>query len=244
MEEKRGYDAKALVLSKKPKGVTIIEGFPGFGLVATIATGFLLDHLKWDKIGSYFFEEANPTIAIHQCKMVDPIGIYYNKQFNLVLIHAITSAAGMEWAAADLVLDVCKRLTAKEIISIEGVGSSTKKDPKVFWFTKNKAQGKKYEKQGYTCIGEGIVVGVTSALLLKANIPITCLFAETRMKLPDRKAAAKIIETLDKNLGLKVDFKPLLKQAEEVEKKLKELLEQAGKAQQQTVDKNKLSYIA
>ena len=32
-----------LVLSKKPRGATVIEGFPGLGLVCTIATGFLLD---------------------------------------------------------------------------------------------------------------------------------------------------------------------------------------------------------
>lgn len=244
MTEKGAYDSKALVLSKKPKGVTVIEGFPGFGLVATIATGFLLDHLKWEKIGCYYFEEGHPTMAIHECKLIDPIGIYYNKEYNLILVHAITSATGQEWSAADLILDICKQLSAKEIVAIEGVGSQTENEPQTFWFTKDPAKGKKYEKIGYSCIGEGIIVGVTSALLLKSNVPMTCLFAETKMKLPDSKAAAKIIEALDKLLGLKVDYKPLLKQAEALEKKLKTLLEQAGKTQQDAMDKKKLSYIA
>ena len=35
-----------LILSKKPKGVTIVEGFPGFGLIGTIATEFLIEHLE------------------------------------------------------------------------------------------------------------------------------------------------------------------------------------------------------
>ena len=73
-------------LWKKPKGVTIIEGFPGYGLVATIATGFLLDHLSCEKIGNFFFEEGPATLAIHQCLLIDPIGVYYNKKYNLVVV--------------------------------------------------------------------------------------------------------------------------------------------------------------
>ena len=45
-----------LILTKKPKKVTIVEGFPGFGLVATIACEFLLDHLFTHKyvLGGHF----------------------------------------------------------------------------------------------------------------------------------------------------------------------------------------------
>ncbi|MBW2989975.1 PAC2 family protein, partial [Candidatus Woesearchaeota archaeon] len=38
-------------LWKKPKNPIIIEGFPGFGLVGTIASEFLIDHLKTELIG-------------------------------------------------------------------------------------------------------------------------------------------------------------------------------------------------
>ncbi|MBN1645385.1 proteasome assembly chaperone family protein [Candidatus Woesearchaeota archaeon] len=244
-KEQIKYNENSLTLAKKPKGVTIIEGFPGYGLVATISTGFLLDHLKCEKIGSYHFEQAMPTLAIHECKLVDPIGIYYNKPYNLVIVHAVTSVIGLEWQAAELIMDLYKKLQAKEIISIEGVGSQSSGELKAFYFTTNPSLKKKIEKLGYSCIGEGIIVGVTSALLLKQQIPHMCVFAETRMKLPDSKAAAKVIESLDKYLGLKVDYKPLLKQAEEFEKKLKGLLEQSQKAQKKTIDdKKKLSYIA
>ncbi|MBD3361631.1 hypothetical protein GF358_02445 [Candidatus Woesearchaeota archaeon] len=245
MAEKKEYNPSSLTLTKKPKGATIIEGFPGYGLVATISTGFLLDHLKCEKIGSYHFEQAMPTLAIHKCKLVDPIAIYYNKKYNIVLVHAVTSVAGLEWQAADLIEDLQKKISAKEIISIEGVGSQTKGEPKAFYFTNKPKLKKKVEKAGFACIGEGIIVGVTSALLLKEKLPQICLFAETHMKLPDSKAAAKIIEALDKYMGLKVDYKPLLKQAEEFEKKLKGLLQQAQKAQKKTTeDKKKLSYIS
>ena len=45
-------------------------------------------------------------------------------------------------------------------------------------------------------------MGVSGALLLKAEVPLSCFFAETHSSLPDSRAAAKIIEVLDKYLYL------------------------------------------
>lgn len=229
-----------ILLWKKPKNVKIIEGFPGFGLVATIATGYLIEHLKCEQIGSLYFEETMPTLAIHKNKTIDPIGIYYSKQKNLIIIHAITNAAGIEWKAAEAVLNIAKQLNAKEIISLEGVGSSEKSD-RGFHYTENQIASKKLKKIGIKELGEGIIVGVTSALMLRLKtekIPMTCLFAEAHSQLPDSRAAAKIIEILDNYLGLKVDYKPLLKEAEEFEKKLKGIAADFGKAEKQQKKKS------
>ncbi|MBW3018764.1 PAC2 family protein [Candidatus Woesearchaeota archaeon] len=237
--------AKGVELKKVPKGVTIIEGFPGFGLVATIATGFLQDHLKCEQIGRYWFEDQMPTLAVHGCKLVDPIGIFYNKQYNIMLVHSIASAQGNEWKFANFLIELAKKTQAKEIITLEGVGSATPGTTQGFFYTENATKRAKFEKYGIDCLGEGIIVGVTSALLLKAKsekVPITCMFAETASKLPDSKAAAKIIEMLDKYLGLKVDPKPLLKQAEEFEEKLKQMLTKQ-KVAKETVSKKDISYL-
>lgn len=242
--QKRGNVVAGLELLKKPKKVIILEGFPGFGLVATIATGFLLDHLKCEKIGTYWFEEAPPTVAIHGCRAIDPVGIYYNQKYNLVILHTITPIRGLEWKAAELVMELFKQLEAKEIITIEGVGS-TEEQTRGFYYTDDPKTAKKLEGMGIECLGEGIVVGVTGALLLKCakeKIPLVSFFAETHSNLPDSKAAAKIIELLDKYLGLKVDYRPLLKQAEEFEKKLRTILEQTMKAKE-IKDKKQISYV-
>jgi uncharacterized protein len=232
-----------LDLSKVPKGATVIEGFPGFGLVATIATGFLIDHMRFEQIGKWHFEEAAPTLAIHGCKVVDPVGFYYNKDANVVLIHAINAPASIEWKAADVVLALCKQIEAKELISLEGIGSSTPAgEPKAYFYSTDPKTAKKLGTLGYDCIGEAIIVGVTAALLQKVPGPMTCIFAETKSNLPDSRAAAKVIQLLDKYLGLKVDYGPLLKQAEEFEKKLKVLLERVGKAKEEKEQKEE-SYI-
>ena len=231
-----------ITLTKKPKNPIVIEGFPGFGLIGTITTEFLIEHLGCEKIGHYYFEHLPATLAMHNGKIVSPVTIYYSSKFNIVLIHSITAATGVEWEAADVVLDVCKQVNAKEIISIEGVGSAEATGERVFYHTENKKRAETLEKMKIEALEEGIIVGVTSSLLLKSKDPITCIFAETHSNLPDSKAAATVIKVLDKILGLKVDPKPLLDQAEKFEEKLKQMMEQTELASQER-EKKQLNYV-
>ncbi len=236
-----------LELSKKPKNPIVIEGFPGFGLVGTIASEFLISHLKCEQIGRFYFEDLPATVAIHGGKVIDPVSIYYNKDYNLVIVHSVSGANGIEWKAAETIMGLCKELGAKEVICLEGVGSATagesaEEETGTFFYSSSPKVTKDLKSKGIEPLNEGIIMGVTSALLIKSDIPMTCIFSETHSNLPDSKAAAKIIEVLDKYLNLDVDYKPLLKQAEKFEEKLKTLMEQGAKAQQ-LKEKKTLSYV-
>ncbi|MBI2651709.1 proteasome assembly chaperone family protein [Candidatus Woesearchaeota archaeon] len=231
-------------LSKKPKNCTLIEGFPGFGLVGTIASEFLLEHLKVESIGKIIFDEMPATVAIHEGKLVEPLGIFYNKKYNIMFLHAITASAGMEWKLANMVMELTKQLKIKELICMEGVGSSEDTaTSRVFFYTNNSKSKDKLAKIKVEPLKEGIIIGVTGAVLLRMEkIPVSCIFAETHTNLPDSKAAAKISGVLDKYLGLNVDYKPLLVQAEKFEEKLRGILTESQKAQQIS-EKKKLSYV-
>ena len=231
-------------LWKKPKNCTLIEGFPGFGLVGTIASEFLLEHLKTEQIGKILFDEMPAMVAIHESKLVEPLGIFYNKKYNLVLLHAVTTSTGLEWKLAEMVMELSKQLNVKEIICMEGVGSSTETTTsRVFSYSNNDRSSNKFKKINVDPLKEGIIIGVTGAVLLRAeNLPVSSIFAETHTKLPDSKAAAKIIEVLDKYLGLKVDYKPLLVQAEKFESNLKNMFAQGQKTQELS-EKKRMSYV-
>lgn len=217
-------------LTKKPKNSIIIEGFPGFGLVGTIATEFLIEHLEAKQIGTIELEEVPPVTAIHDSNVVDPLGIFYDKKHNIIILHALTSVTGVEWKLADIIAKLAKDIKAKEIISLEGVGGgdlpTEVKKVNAYYFTSNKKDG--FKKTGFKPLKEGIIMGVTGALLLKKEgLNLSCVFAETHSSLPDSRAAAKAIEVLDQYLGLKVDYKPLIKKAEVFESKIKGLLEKS-----------------
>ena len=233
-------------LDKKPKNPVIIEGFPGFGLVGTIATEFLLDHLKTEQIGKIILDDVPAMVAIHAGKVVEPLGIFHNKKYNLVFLHAITPSQNYEWKISDALNSIAKTLKAKEIISLEGVGSSqdsSGEESKAFYFTNDEKRKKSFEKMGVPPLTEGIIIGVTGAILLRIDkVPVSCIFADTHSKLPDSKAAAKIIGVLDKYLGLDVDYEPLLVQAQKFEEKLKTILKKTQETQEISEQK-KLNYV-
>lgn len=228
-------------LTKKPKNPTIIEGFPGLGFIGSIATEFLVEHLKAEKIGKIEFNEQMPLVAIHNSKIVEPFGIFYSKKFNLIILHAITPVNNIEWKITDAIEQISKMLMAKEVISIEGVASQNKTSNTYYY---SKKFNKNFDKINIQPLKEGIIMGVTASIMLRDNLPSSCIFVETHSQLPDSRAAAKVIETLDKYLKLNVDFKPLLQKAEEFEKKLKMLMEQGNMAIEEKSKKEQtLNYL-
>lgn len=221
-------------LTEKPQKVTIIEGFPGFGFVSTIAIEYLVDHLKLKQIGRIWSPALAPMAIVHGKRVIQPIDILYNEKYNLVILEAIAGVSNIEWEVADAILFLYKKLNAKEIVSIEGIGSpeSEKEEPDAYFFSNDEARGKMLQSSGAFPLKDGIVLGVSGALLdkLDKEIKVSFIFAEAQGKLPDNRAAAKIIQVLDKYIGLDIDYAPLLKRAAEIEDQLKGLLEQARQA--------------
>lgn len=232
-----------LNLFKKPNNPIIIEGFPGLGFVGTIAVEFLIEHLNAELIGKIESQKLMPMVAIHKEKIVEPLGIFYDKSHNIVLVHALGNITGLEWELAEKLAELSQMLKAKEIISLEGVSSPTmglnKELQSYVYSTKS---NKKLEKLGIESLKEGVVVGVSGALLLKDKLPLTCIFSETKTGMPDSRAAANVIKIIDQYLGLKVDYKPLVKKADEFESKLKGLVTQAKEATDQK-QKKELDYF-
>jgi len=231
-----------LVLKKKPKGVTIIEGFPGFGLIGTIGIEFLMEHLKTEKIGFVEMDEVPAMIAIHSGQVIEPISLHYSVKHKMVLVHAINVGNNLGWQLAELIKQLAKELTAKEIISLEGVGSPGGDKGRVFYYSSTGKVVKELDGIANP-LNEGIIVGATGALLAKeVSVPILALFAEAQSNMPDSKAAAHVIQALDAYTGLKVDPKPLLKQAIAFEEKLRGIVKQSHNAEQIQEEKH-LSYV-
>jgi len=233
-----------IVLKEKPKKPIIIEGFPGFGLVGTISTEYLINELKARPIGAIHSEDLPPMLAIHDNKVVQPIGIYYDEKNNLVIIHVMTNVKGVEWEIGELVVELAKQLDAKEVLAIEGVGTPSPSETiDAYQYSNNDAGKKKFTAFKLPPLKEGIILGVTATLVLQGDdVPISCIFIETHSSLPDSKAAAKAIEVIDKYLNLKIAYEPLVKQAEKFEEKVKGIMEKGAVATDEQKKKT-LSYV-
>ena len=227
-----------VVFTKKVKAKKLIEGFPGFGLIGTIVTEYLIEHLKCEKIGEFVYDELPATVAIHKGKIVHPMGIFYSKKYDLIILHAILDVKGMEWLIVDNIAKIIKQTGVKEIISLEGVSSTA--DPKndsLFCYN-----NKEFEKLGAIPINESVIMGVTAALMVR-NIDVSCIFAQTKSNIPDSRASAQVIEFLNKYLKLDLDVQPLLNQAELFETKLKSIMQQTNQTMSEADKKRQMSYF-
>jgi len=233
-----------LILNEKPKRPTIIEGFPGVGYVGTITVEYMINHLDAKPIGLIFDENIPPVAMLYKDQTRRLMEIYYAKKENIVFIHAITGIKGMEWDVADTILELAKTLNAKEIISLEGVVSPIDDQlSRVFVRSNDTKAEKEFIKMGVEKLENGAVTGVTGALMLKAeHVNSTFLFAETSTGTPDSRSSAELIKYLDTYLGLKIDPKPLIKQAEAFEIKLKELVKLSLDGNK-TKEKDNLNYL-
>ncbi len=241
-----------MILTKKPKSPIVISGFPGVGMVGAIAAEFLIQHLVTEKIGKVILDKSPALVAIHEGKLIEPFSIYYSRKYNIVVVHSILAVPGTEWQAADALLKICTTLKAKELISVEGVANTSQAEgeaqdrsgvSKIFYYTNTEAKGKALAKQKLDSLREGIIMGPTSAVLIKNSaLPVTCFFAQTYDQMPDSNAAAQVIKALDSYLGLKVNYKPLLQLATKFEQKLRGIIEQSKQAEDMR-DKKQMSYV-
>ncbi len=232
-------------LTKKPTGATLIEGFPGLGFVGTVAVEYLLEHLKAEPIGQIKSIGMPPLATIHAGEVRQLLEIFYCKKHNLIFLHALSSVKGLEWALSNTINDLIKELKIKEVISIEGVGSPFQQAAsRVFYHSDNEKCRRKLAKAGAELLSDGIVVGVTGALLMNKpkDVPSSFIFVETHSKMPDSKAAAEIIRVLDSYFGLKVDPKPLEHRAGQVQEKIKELMQKVAQTKD-IKEKKEVSYI-
>ncbi|HME87221.1 MAG TPA: PAC2 family protein, partial [Candidatus Nanoarchaeia archaeon] len=211
-----------------------------------IVTEYLIDHLETESIGAVHTDQIPAMIAVHKGRIVQPIEIFYNKKYNIVFLHVVTNPVGMEWRFGELVLKLAQTIQAKEIISIEGVGSNNPdEEPRTYYYSNSEAKRKAFQKIGVEELKEGVIMGVTGTILLKAKNakqPLSCIFAETHSQMPDSKAAAAVIKVIDKYLGLNVDPKPLEHEAEAFEEKLRAIMEKSKQASEIQQKKN-LSYL-
>ncbi|MDD5133022.1 MAG: PAC2 family protein [Candidatus Nanoarchaeia archaeon] len=238
-------DEMEYILTKKIKNPIIIQGFPSFGLVGTIATGFLIDHLNAEPIGEIVSKDIPPMLAVHNSQIIRPLELYYDKKNNILILNALMNVAGKEWELSEVILKMAKELSAKEIIVIEGVASPdlTQEEPGAYLYTTKKMDSMK--ACGIKKLDEGVILGVTASVLAKAkDTDVSCIFTETHSDLPDNLAAAKAIEVIDKYLGLKVDFKELIRKSKELQQKLQGIVQKGKQARALTDEKQKeLDYM-
>jgi len=219
---------------------TIIEGFPGIGLVGPIAATYLIDYLEMDQICALDSENFPPTSMVYAHKPKFPARIYANKEHKIALfLSEFTPSQELHRPIARKLLDWAREQQCRRFICLEGLpmdtesdgGSEEKRRIEVYGVgSTDRARGE-IEKAKIQHLEMGMIYGISGVLLNEGrwtNFDVIALLAEAYTVMPDALASARLIEALDRLIPeIKIDTKPLLEQSKKFEEHLKVLRKQA-----------------
>jgi len=234
-----------------------IEGLAGIGHVGKTSVAYLADHLDAEKIGKLYSHHFPPYTIVTEDKTVDMLknNIYQLQRddaSDLILIEGNAQASTPEghFEVAEHIMELVEDVGTEMIVTIGGYGTGdVVEDPSVFGVTSSKdVQGE------YTDIGVEFdhevdqIVGASGLLLgigTERGYEGVCLLGETPgFLLSDPKATEAVLKSLEKMLGLDLDYSELddkVEESQEVLKKLQNMQQQQGQDQDQ--QSSDLGYI-
>lgn len=242
-EDVRIYELKRTDL----KGATVIDGFPSVGLVSSIAANYLINTLSLTQIGimdSVFF----PTVSlIREGKPQNPVRIYASPKVGdgasrdqiVVFISEFQPPPNLVKPIASTLLDWAEDQRCKMVVSPEGLVIDREGEepvineiPHVYGVASTDQTVEILNSSGVSEFTEGVITGVAGVLLnegKRRDFNVATILAEAHPDYPDARAAAQIIETIDKVLlHIELDAKPLYDEAERIEGQLKLIHKQAS----------------
>jgi uncharacterized protein len=225
------------------EGYTLIEGFPGMGLVGTISAKFLVEHLDFKQIGYIYSDSFMPIIRIHEGLPVHPSRIYVNDKHKLVvLISEQIIPRPFIPQIAHKVVEWIEQNKIKKVISLAGLQTGQKEDMTVYGIAANKESKKYFKGLDIKIIDEGITTGITAVMLLHlkdTKVHAFSILGNVTFG-ADYKAAAELIKRLNKLLDLKMDVKPLYEKAKKTEEEIVSQMKKVQEAQatQEKIEKD------
>jgi uncharacterized protein len=213
---------------KKLKNPIIIIGFPGTGLVGSVAASHIVDALSMSFGGYISSPEFAPLAAIHDYKPMPAARIHYSEKHNvIVIISEMSIPVGSSIDVADKVFEFAKSVDAASIISLGGISLQEGKRAVYIVSSDQKIVKKATKNKIAKPIREGATTGVTGVLLAKGTLehfPITTLLAESSAEYLDPRAASSAIKALSKIIGMPIKTTQLDKEARDASKGVKEAM--------------------
>lgn len=204
----------------------VLEGSPGVGLIGNIVGWLLVEDLKMREIGYIDSKYFPPLAVLYKGVAIHPFRIYEGEGLVLFLSDFIVPP-NVVYDMTNAIVDWMDKNNSKELITFNSM-VVREKTQAVGAAGNNEDALKRLSDLELPILPFGNLNGLSGTLLTRCaskNIPASCLFAEILNPYPDPRAAAGVIDTLNKMLGTNIDPEPLLQEAQEIESRLKKLAE-------------------
>ncbi len=220
----------------------LVVAFPTVGLISSIAGHFIIDSLNLEEIGAITSREFMPATVIHKSKPSPPVRIYAGEkkcgpdgscEQLAVIISEFMPPYNIIKPLADKILHWADKKGCKIVITLEGTHAVGDKKQKfnVYGIGSNSKMKNFLNTYKIDETKEGMITGVTGVLLYQGVLmqrDVICLLSEAHSSYPDSRAAGNLLKKLDVMLPeIKIDPKPLYKEAEKIEEQIKKFMEQS-----------------
>ncbi|GAB4308289.1 MAG: proteasome assembly chaperone family protein [Methanobacteriaceae archaeon] len=214
------------IISEDIENAIVLEGSPGVGLVGNIVGWLLVEDLKMKEIGYIDSKYFPPLAVLYKGVAIHPFRIYESDGIVLFLSDFIVPP-NVVYDMTNAIVDWMERNHSKELITFNSMIVREKRQTAAGAANSPEALQRLADME-LPILPFGNLNGLSGTLLTRCaakNIPASCLFAEILNPYPDPRAAAGVIGTLNKILNTEINPEPLLKEAEEIESRLKKLAE-------------------
>jgi len=222
-------------------GAAVLMGFPGSGLVGTIALQYMVDQMEFELIGSMTSKFFPPLAMMNRGLINDPVRVYAKNddKFNIAAIVADIPIAPMIcYEISNGILEWVAQYQPKEVLTIAGIVTN-EPEKRVFGVATTPEALTRID-QHTMVLPIGSISGIASSILTECkvrNIPALGLLGET-VNAPDPRASAATIEVLNKMYNLALDVQPLIEQAVEIEQSMGKLAEEVQQSADTTPKKD------
>lgn len=243
------------------KNPILVEGFPGLGMVGSIATQYLKRQLKAQKLAILYSPHFPYHVLVNKkggARLLRGEFYFWKNETgenDFIFLTGDSQAQTIEgqFEVANSILDFAEKKKVKTIITIGGYRNEVEDTPKVVTVSTNPALFEKALKAKAVSSDAGTPIVGTAGLLLGLakfrKIDAVCLLGETRGYLPDPRTAKSVIEILRGMLNVKVDLKGLdkeIEQSKEILGRMREIEKRRVKYMQKMrrVEEERITYIS
>ena len=211
-----------------------IIGFPSSGLVSSIAANYYVSQLKMPVIAGFSGPEMPPYCFVYEGGAYPPIRIYGYKgkerkgKKGKDVVVCLSEYAPKPEQCYDVVHEICaylRSIGSKEVICLEGVPRMSEEDVMMACGS-GPGASEIIRKTKIKTMESGMIRGTTGVMLYDGPLfgfDVVAVMVPGSQSLPDPGSAAEVIAPVSKMVpGFKVDATMLLKEAQEIDKRLQE----------------------
>ncbi|MCI4327504.1 MAG: PAC2 family protein [Thermoplasmata archaeon] len=241
-DEVRIYEVKRVDV----EGAIVIDGFPSVGLVSSIVANYLIDTLGMEQIG-IVESPAFPTVSlVRNGNPQHPVRIYAGHPPQdrkgrvadkiVAFVSEFHPAPAIIHPLATTILDWVQEQRCGMLVSPEGLVVDRPAGPpgahkpmklsdvKIYGVASTQKARELYIEPNMSPFVEGVITGIAGVLLnegRRRGFDVLTFLAEAQAEYPDARAAAKVIEAINRILlRTPLDAVPLYHEAERIEQQL------------------------